>query len=134
MAAAQLPGAVQGSAARDGRWRRCSPFSPSWRCRWSPQRVIDGPVARGETSGLWALGALAIAFGIGEAVFGFVRRWVQSFCMLDMETQHPQRPLRPPAAAAGRVPRPSADRSARDPRDERPRRRSGASSASASSS
>jgi len=50
-------------------------------------RVIDGPVARGETSGLWALGALAIAFGIGEAVFGFVRRWVQSFCMLDMETQ-----------------------------------------------
>jgi ATP-binding cassette subfamily B protein len=50
------------------------------------QRVIDGPVARGETSGLWALGALAIAFGIGEAVFGFLRRWVQSFCMLDMET------------------------------------------------
>jgi len=48
--------------------------------------VIDGPVARGETAGLWALGALAIALGIGEAAFGFVRRWVQSFCMLDMET------------------------------------------------
>ncbi len=49
-------------------------------------QVIDGPVARGETSGLWALGALAIALGIVEAAAGFVRRWVQSFCMLDMET------------------------------------------------
>jgi len=51
------------------------------------QRVIDGPVARGETAGLWALAALAIGLGIAEAVAGFIRRWVQSFCMLDMETQ-----------------------------------------------
>ncbi len=50
-------------------------------------RVVDGPVARGETAGLWALAALAIGLGIAEAAAGFVRRWVQSFCMLDMETR-----------------------------------------------
>ncbi|MGI8532560.1 MAG: ABC transporter ATP-binding protein, partial [Geodermatophilaceae bacterium] len=50
------------------------------------QRVIDGPVAAGDTAGLWLLGGLAIALGVTEAAFGFVRRWIQSFCMLDMET------------------------------------------------
>jgi len=50
------------------------------------QRVIDGPLADGDSSGLWWLGGLALVLGVLEAVFGFVRRWVQSFCMLDMET------------------------------------------------
>ncbi|CAN5722381.1 ABC transporter ATP-binding protein [soil metagenome] len=50
------------------------------------QRVIDGPLADGDSSGLWWLGGLALLLGVLEAVFGFVRRWVQSFCMLDMET------------------------------------------------
>ena len=50
------------------------------------QRVIDGPLVDGDSSGLWWLGGLALLLGVLEAVFGLVRRWVQSFCMLDMET------------------------------------------------
>jgi len=50
------------------------------------QRVIDGPVARGETSGLWLLGLLALAFGVLEAALIFYRRWVSSSSALGMET------------------------------------------------
>ena len=50
------------------------------------QRVVDGPVARGESEGLLALGALALAFGLVEAVLTFYRRWVQSGTALGMET------------------------------------------------
>src|SRR3954468_8390567 len=50
------------------------------------QRVVDGPVARHETAGLWALGALALAFGLTEAALNFYRRWAQSGSALGMET------------------------------------------------
>ena len=50
------------------------------------QRVVDGPVARGESEGLLALGALALAFGLVEAGLIFYRRWVQSGTALGMET------------------------------------------------
>lgn len=50
------------------------------------QRVVDGPVARHETAGLLALGALALAFGLVEAGLNFYRRWVQSGSALGMET------------------------------------------------
>ncbi|CAN5123731.1 ABC transporter ATP-binding protein [soil metagenome] len=50
-------------------------------------RVVDGPVAAGETSELWLLGALAMVLGIVEALLVFVRRWVQSNCTLDMEAR-----------------------------------------------
>jgi ATP-binding cassette, subfamily B, bacterial len=50
------------------------------------QRVVDGPIARGDSDGLVALGALALAFGLVEAGLIFYRRWVQSSTALGMET------------------------------------------------
>jgi ATP-binding cassette subfamily B protein len=50
------------------------------------QRVVDGPVARHETTGLWVLGGLALAFGLAEAALNFYRRWAQSSSALGMET------------------------------------------------
>ncbi len=50
------------------------------------QRVVDGPIARGDSDGLLALGALALAFGLVEAALIFYRRWVQSGTALGMET------------------------------------------------
>jgi ATP-binding cassette subfamily B protein len=50
------------------------------------QRVVDGPVANRETGGLWALGGLALAFGLAEALLNFYRRWAQSGSALGMET------------------------------------------------
>jgi ATP-binding cassette subfamily B protein len=50
------------------------------------QRVIDGPVADGDTSGLVALGLLALAFGAAEALLVFLRMWTQSYAALGIET------------------------------------------------
>jgi ATP-binding cassette subfamily B protein len=50
------------------------------------QRVVDGPVKRGESGGLISLGLLALAFGLVEALLIFIRRWVQSSNALGMET------------------------------------------------
>jgi len=50
------------------------------------QRVVDGPVRRGETRGLWLLGSLALALGVIEAGLSLYRRWVQSSTALGMET------------------------------------------------
>jgi ATP-binding cassette subfamily B protein len=50
------------------------------------QRVIDGPVSHGETSGLWQLGGLALAFGLVEAGLIFFRRWASSSSALGMES------------------------------------------------
>ena len=49
--------------------------------------VIDGPVADGDSSGLVALGLLALALGCVEAFLAFVRRWTQSRSVLRIETQ-----------------------------------------------
>jgi ATP-binding cassette subfamily B protein len=51
------------------------------------QRVIDGPVVRGEAAGLWTLGLLALTFGVIEAGLNFYRRWVGSVTALAMEAQ-----------------------------------------------
>ncbi len=48
--------------------------------------LIDGPIARGDMSGLLPLGLLALVLGILEAVLIFVRRWVQSNAVLGVET------------------------------------------------
>jgi ATP-binding cassette subfamily B protein len=50
------------------------------------QRVIDGPVLHGETSGLWTLGVLALVFGLVEAALVFYRRWASSASALGMES------------------------------------------------
>ncbi|HEV2889992.1 MAG TPA: ABC transporter ATP-binding protein [Frankiaceae bacterium] len=48
--------------------------------------VIDGPVASGERSRLLPLGLLALLFGVIEAFLAFVRRWVQSYAALGIES------------------------------------------------
>ena len=50
------------------------------------RRVIDGPIAHSDRSGLYALGALAIMVGIGEALLMFGRRWIVSKATLGVET------------------------------------------------
>jgi ATP-binding cassette subfamily B protein len=51
------------------------------------QRVIDGPVLRGDAAGLWALGGLALAFGTVEAALNFLRRYVGSVTAVAMEAE-----------------------------------------------
>jgi ATP-binding cassette, subfamily B, bacterial len=48
--------------------------------------VVDGPIRQGDRGGLIPLGLLALALGILEAGLVFVRRWVQSYAALGMET------------------------------------------------
>ena len=48
--------------------------------------VVDGPVASGDHAGLLRLGLLALALGVAEAALIFIRRWVQSYCALGIET------------------------------------------------
>ena len=50
------------------------------------QHVVDGPVRHSDRSGLPLLGLLALALGVAEAALVFVRRWVQSYAALGMET------------------------------------------------
>ncbi|MCU1675193.1 MAG: transporter [Frankiales bacterium] len=50
------------------------------------QHVVDGPVRRGDRTGLYELGGLALLLGAAEAGLVFVRRWVQSYAALGMET------------------------------------------------
>ena len=50
------------------------------------RRVIDGPIAQSDRQGLYALGAFAIAVGVGEALLMFGRRWIVSKATLGVET------------------------------------------------
>jgi ATP-binding cassette subfamily B protein len=49
--------------------------------------VVDGPVGHGDHAGLLPLGLLALALGVVEAGLIFIRRWVQSYCALGIETR-----------------------------------------------
>lgn len=51
------------------------------------EAVVNGPIAHHDTAGLVLLGSLAVLFGIVEASGTFVRRWVQSFGILALETE-----------------------------------------------
>jgi ATP-binding cassette subfamily B protein len=48
--------------------------------------VVDGPIRHGDGGGLIPLGLLALALGVLEAGLVFIRRWVQSYAALGMET------------------------------------------------
>src|SRR4029078_905131 len=48
--------------------------------------VVDGPISAGARGGLLPLGLLALLLGVLEAGLVFVRRWVQSYAALGMET------------------------------------------------
>ena len=50
------------------------------------QRMIDGPIANHEINPVLPLGLLAIALGILEAFWIWLRRWVQSQAVLGLET------------------------------------------------
>lgn len=50
------------------------------------QHVVDGPVAARDRSGLYLLGLLVLGLGVAEAALIFVRRWVQSYAALGMES------------------------------------------------
>lgn len=49
--------------------------------------VVDGPIADGDRAGLVPLGLLALFLGVLEAVLIFIRRWVQSYAALGVETE-----------------------------------------------
>jgi ATP-binding cassette, subfamily B, bacterial len=48
--------------------------------------VVDGPIAEGDRAGLIPLGLLALLLGVLEAGLVFIRRWVQSYAALGIET------------------------------------------------
>lgn len=50
------------------------------------RKVVDGPISEGNRAGLIPLGLLALALGVIEAALVFVRRWVQSYAALGMES------------------------------------------------
>ena len=50
------------------------------------RNVVDGPIADGDKSGLIPLGVLALVLGVLEAGLVFIRRWVQSYAALGIES------------------------------------------------
>ncbi|MFC4061664.1 ABC transporter ATP-binding protein [Planomonospora corallina] len=50
------------------------------------EKVVDGPVTRGDTAGLVALSLLVLALGVLEALLTFVRRWLMADIVLGLET------------------------------------------------
>src|SRR3954447_14563243 len=49
------------------------------------EAIVDGPLARGDREGLWPLLALALVFGIAEALLFFLRRWSMGRSSLQLE-------------------------------------------------
>lgn len=49
-------------------------------------RIVDGPIRDHDTSGIWPLALVALAFGVAEAVLFFVRRFAMARAALGLET------------------------------------------------
>jgi ATP-binding cassette subfamily B protein len=49
------------------------------------QRIVDGPISRGDRAGLVPLLGLALAFGVAEAALFFLRRWAMNISSLQIE-------------------------------------------------
>jgi ATP-binding cassette subfamily B protein len=49
-------------------------------------RIIDGPIRHHDTSAIWPLAGLALAFGLAEAVLFFVRRYAMAWGALGIES------------------------------------------------
>lgn len=49
--------------------------------------VVDGPIADGDQAALIPLGVLALTLGLLEALLVFIRRWVQSYAALGIESE-----------------------------------------------
>jgi ATP-binding cassette subfamily B protein len=49
--------------------------------------VVDGPIVDGDTAALIPLGLLALLLGVLEAGLVFIRRWVQSYAALGIESE-----------------------------------------------
>lgn len=50
------------------------------------RRMIDGPIASGDRTGVWVLGSIALLVGVIEAMMQLGRRWVTGATTLSMET------------------------------------------------
>ncbi|GAA3039907.1 ABC transporter ATP-binding protein [Streptosporangium longisporum] len=51
------------------------------------REIIDGPVARGDSTGVLPLALLALVLGVIEAVLVFLRRWMLAEAVLGLETR-----------------------------------------------
>src|SRR3712207_6570664 len=49
------------------------------------QRIVDGPISRGDRAGLVPLLGLALGFGVAEAALFFLRRWAMNVSSLQIE-------------------------------------------------
>jgi ATP-binding cassette, subfamily B, bacterial len=49
-------------------------------------KIVDGPIRHHDTSALWPLAALALAFGLLEAILFFIRRYAMASAALGLET------------------------------------------------
>jgi ATP-binding cassette subfamily B protein len=49
-------------------------------------QIVDGPIRHHDTSGLWPLAGLALAFGLAEAGLFFIRRYAMARAALGIET------------------------------------------------
>jgi ATP-binding cassette, subfamily B, bacterial len=48
--------------------------------------VVNGPISRHDTSGLWGLAGVALVLGVAEAALFFLRRWAMAVASLAIET------------------------------------------------
>src|SRR3954452_17892360 len=76
------------------------------------EAIVDGPLARGDTAGLWPLIGLALVLGIAEACLFFLRRWSMGKSSLQLERDLRQALYARLQRLAGALPHPWGSRAA----------------------